>query len=175
MVRNNHGMNAGLFNFPGGKINNDEYIENCNTREVSEETGIKLLDAKTCGRFDIFFGEPQDSFIQADKVRVFIFESNNFIGKIRNPILKDGETIPEVKAFWCDEDKIPFNKMRDNDKVWFDMYKKEGYVHNPVFVRKDEKLQKIILNNNPQLSKERNEEEMLTKAFMLRNKLNQLF
>lgn len=174
MVRNNRGMNAGLFNFPGGKINEDELVEKCNTREVFEETGLKLTNPVPCGRFDICFAKPTEDWVQGEKIRVFIFHSDTFEGKIRNPMLKEGEKFPEVKAFWCDEEKIPFDKMRDNDKIWFEMYKKEGYVHNPIFVRNNGKLQETIFMTDKQDAINRNDEEILSRGFFLRKKMSKI-
>lgn len=158
MVRNNRGMNAGLYNFPGGKFDKSETFDEGNVREVWEETGIEVKDAKPCGRFDIFLDYPEEnSWFHPKQIRVYIFESDKFSGKLRNPLLQEGQTQPEVKAFWCDEDKIPFNHMRDNDVEWFKIYKETGYVNNPTFIRIDNKLVKTIPGEPLEKAKETNE------------------
>lgn len=145
MVRNNRGMNAGLYNFPGGKFEQTETFNEGNSREVYEETGINIKTAEACGRFEIYFGHPQpDSWTLPPRIRVFVFKSDDFTGKVRNPLPKNGQERPEVKAFWCDENKIPFEHMRDNDVEWFKLYKETGYVNNPTFIRINNKLAKTI-------------------------------
>ena len=158
MVRNNRGINAGLYNFPGGKLDKDELLEECVKREVWEETGIKIKSCKMCGKFDIYFSEPiENSFMHPDRCRVFIYQCNEFEGKLRNPLLKEGQKVPEVKAFWCDENKIPFQNMRDNDVYWFNLYQKYQYVANPSFIREKDKLSKIIPPKSIEEAKKENE------------------
>lgn len=141
MVRNNRGMNAGLYNFPGGHLEENEALYECNTREVAEETGIIVENPELCGRFEVYLGQPEDnSWYLPPRIRVFIYKSDKFSGKLRNPLLKPGQCVPEVKAFWCDEDKIPFEHMRDNDRDWFKLYEENGYVNNPVYIRENNKM-----------------------------------
>lgn len=171
MVRNNRGMNAGLYNFPGGHIEENETIDAGNSREIKEETGLEIKDVQACGRFDISFGRPQKNawpWEQPNRVRVFIFETDNYSGKLSNPLLKTGQKFPEVKAFWCDEDKIPFDKMRDNDRIWFKMYKKTGYVNNPVFIREKDKLIGMIPGKSIAKAKEYNETQELNQGLISR-------
>lgn len=169
MVRNNRGLNAGLFNFPGGHIEENETIDEGNAREINEETGLEIKNIQTCGRFDISFGLPQKNswpWEQPNRIRVFIFKTDTFSGKLRNPLLKSGQKFPEVKAFWCDEDKIPFEKMRDNDRIWFKMYKKTGYINNPVFIRENNKLIGMIPGTSVAKAKEYNEIQELNQGLI---------
>lgn len=161
MVRNNRGMNAGLFNFPGGKIEKNEMIEESIIREIYEETGYTLNKYEPCGRFDIYFGEQKDTdplgYVHPPRCRVYIYQSDDFSGELRNPLLKEGQKVPEVKAFWCDEDKIPFDKMRDNDVYWFRQYISQGYVNNLEFVRLNDKMHQLIMSQNKDQAREENE------------------
>jgi len=99
MIRHHRGINKGCINFPGGKKEADETMENCVCRETLEETGLTIQNPVQVGyvefpRFDFY---------------VHIFKSTKYAG-----VLKGKED--EVETFWIDADKIPYNEMRDADK-----------------------------------------------------------
>ena len=50
MVENLRGINKGFVNFPGGKREFNETIENSSIRESLEETGIIPINIKTAGK-----------------------------------------------------------------------------------------------------------------------------
>ena len=50
MVENLRGINKGFVNFPGGKREFNETIENSSIKESLEETGIIPINIKTAGK-----------------------------------------------------------------------------------------------------------------------------
>lgn len=99
------GIGAGKINAPGGKLKNNETIEDCAIREVFEETGLKVLELNYHGILNFFFGQRSEP----DWI-VHVFSTNSFEGKIKESdagILK-----------WWDIDKIPFERMWPDDKHW---------------------------------------------------------
>ena len=49
MIRHHRGINKGCINFPGGKKEVDETMEECVIRETLEETGILIRNPKQVG------------------------------------------------------------------------------------------------------------------------------
>lgn len=49
MVRHLRGINKGCINFPGGKRENKETMEECVIRETLEETGLHIKNPKQVG------------------------------------------------------------------------------------------------------------------------------
>lgn len=114
MVKNLRGIQKGFYSFPGGKLEKGESLFECVYREVRDETGYSLKKAECLGRFDLEETKNVDSpdrFSVAENMHVYVFASKEFSGELCSA---EGE----VEAFWIDKDKIPYSKMRDNDKVW---------------------------------------------------------
>lgn len=101
MVENLRGLNKGYINFPGGKKENNETLEDSNIRETLEETGIIPHNIKSIGKIEY----------QPVGIEMYIYYSDSFSGSIKS---KEGET----KAFWINKDNIPYDKMRSSDKEW---------------------------------------------------------
>ncbi len=99
MIKHNRGINEGCMNFPGGKKEPDETMEECVIRETLEETGLKIENPVQVGYIEF----PTKDFY------VHVFKSTKFSGSV-------GEKEDEVKVFWVDEDKIPYADMREADK-----------------------------------------------------------
>ena len=98
MIRHHRGINKGCINFPGGKQEPGESMEDCVRRETLEETGLTILNPVKVGyvefpRFDYY---------------VHIYKSTKFSGKLH-------EKKDEVETFWQDADKIPYEQMRAAD------------------------------------------------------------
>ncbi len=99
MIRHHRGINNGCINFPGGKQEEGETMEECVRRETLEETGLTILNPVKIGyvefpRFDFY---------------VHIYKSTAFSGTLR-------EKKDEVEAFWQDIDNIPYAEMREADR-----------------------------------------------------------
>ena len=99
MIRHQRGINKGYINFPGGKKEESESMEDCVIRETLEETGLLIKNPKIVGYMEF----PSVNFY------VHIYKSTEFEGTIIN---KEDE----VNAFWVDKDNIPLNDMREADQ-----------------------------------------------------------
>lgn len=127
MIRHHRGINKGCINFPGGKKEENETMEDCVKRETLEETGLTILNPTQVGyvefpRFDFY---------------VHIFKSTEYAGELKSKA-------DEVETFWQDIDHIPFNEMRDADRdfipeILAGRYVKKRYIYDENF-----KLQDII-------------------------------
>jgi len=97
------GFGEGKWNGFGGKVHDDETVEDTAKREIVEEAGINPLDLKKHGVLHFYF----------DDVEIFecyIFRFTEFEGGPR-------ET-EEMRPKWFDVDKIPFDKMWKDDPYW---------------------------------------------------------
>ena len=99
MVRNQRGINKGFVNFPGGKREPGETMEECVKRETFEETSVVIEDPVYVGYVEF----PTSEFF------VHIYRSTKFSGEIQ---ANAGET----EVFWQDADKIPYSQMREADR-----------------------------------------------------------
>ena len=99
MIRHHRGINEGCVNFPGGKKEAGETMEDCVIRETYEETGLKIKNPKQVGYIEF----PTKDFY------VYVFKSTEFSGSLN-------EKKDEVDAFWIDEDEIPYEQMREADR-----------------------------------------------------------
>lgn len=98
MIRHHRGINKGCVNFPGGKKEAGETMEDCVRRETLEETGLTILNPIKAGYVEF----PHFDFY------VHIYKSTEFSGTPHDK--KD-----EVETFWQDIDKIPYAEMREAD------------------------------------------------------------
>lgn len=99
MIRHQRGINKGYVNFPGGKKEVNESMDDCVVRETLEETGLLIKNPKKIGYVEF----PSMNFY------VHIYKSTEFEGNII-------ENKDEVYAFWVDKDKIPLDEMRQADR-----------------------------------------------------------
>ena len=99
MIRHQRGINKGYINFPGGKKEENESMEDCVVRETLEETGLLIKNPVKVGYMEF----PEMNFY------VHIYKSTEFEGTITN---KEDE----VNAFWVDKDNVPLNEMREADQ-----------------------------------------------------------
>ena len=99
MIRHKRGINKGYMNFPGGKKENNESMEDCVIRETLEETGVLIKNPQKIGYMEF----PSMDFY------VHIYKSTEFEGDL---IIKEDE----VNAFWIDKKNIPLNEMREADR-----------------------------------------------------------
>lgn len=120
MIVHQRGINKGYVNFPGGKKENGETMEQCVCRETLEETGLIINNPKKVGYIE-FFG--QDFFVH-------IYKSTEFTGTLK-------EKEDEVHVFWQDADKIPYDKMRKADKDFLPEILSGKYVSRRYYYDKD--------------------------------------
>ena len=121
MIRHHRGINKGCVNFPGGKKEDGETMEDCVRRETLEETGLVIENPVQVGyvefpRFDFY---------------AHIFKSTVYSGEVK-------ENEVEVNAFWQDADSIPYAEMREADRDFLPdiiagKYVKRRYVYDENF------------------------------------------
>ncbi len=92
--------NGGLWEFPGGKVEKDETLENAIKRELKEELGINVLSIESIEKIEYDYG---DFFIE-----LYLFKIKNFSGKID---LKEA-----VNMAWVDFDSAENLKLCPADE-----------------------------------------------------------
>lgn len=101
------GFGAGLWNGTGGKFNSkkDKDILETVIRETKEEIGVEIKNPEKFGLFHFRF--PHKPEYDQD---VHLYISKNW----------DGEPLEseEMDPKWFSFEKIPYNKMWDDDKLW---------------------------------------------------------
>jgi len=93
----------------GGKIRDGGSVKEATARELFEEVGLKVRPdkLKKVGELSFVFPHSEEDWDQ--KAHVFLVDP--WIGKPRES--------EELGFEWFDFDKIPFDKMWDDDKYWF--------------------------------------------------------
>jgi 8-oxo-dGTP pyrophosphatase MutT (NUDIX family) len=105
LIMKKRGFGEGKLNGPGGKVGKNEKIMEAAIRETEEETGIKPINPVKRGILDFYFGK-----VNVPQWRVHVFYTENFEGNLY-------ET-EEAKGQWISIDKIPYNRMWEDDKHW---------------------------------------------------------
>ncbi|MBU3144870.1 NUDIX hydrolase [Clostridium sp. CF012] len=107
MVQEGQGVEKELWNFPSGRLENNEKILNAAIREVEEETGYKISISGLLGIYN---------FISINNVHVIFF---CYVGQVTNGILRyDNNEIIDVK--WLSPDEIAGisdNKLRTHTLI----------------------------------------------------------
>jgi len=96
---------AGLYNGVGWKLEKWETIEQWMIREANEEIWINIKELEKIWVLHFYFDENKD---WNQSVHTFFIKS--FTWKI--------EESEEMKPYWFDLDKIPYDKMWEDDKIW---------------------------------------------------------
>ena len=113
------GFAKGTFNGIGGKQDPGETIEEAMIRETQEEIGVTPTKYELIGKiyFELWYkGEHSNMFLS-------IYNCTEYTGEIV-------ET-EEMKPMWFEEDEIPFDKMLQDDLLWFPMaLKNQKFVGN---------------------------------------------
>jgi len=104
------GFGQGKLNGIGGKVEENETIEQAAVREIHEEIGVKidLNDIKKVAELDFTF-----PFVEKEKdwdQTVHVFLINKWFGK---PVETE-----EIKPEWHNIDNIPFDRMWKDDPHW---------------------------------------------------------
>jgi len=95
-----------VFNWVGGKVEWSETIEQCMIREAKEEIWIDILNQKKIWVLNFYFSEEKNDWNQS----VHLFLINDFSWEITES--------DEIKPFWFELDKIPYDKMWEDDIYW---------------------------------------------------------
>ena len=103
LIHKKTGHGQGRVNGPGGKLDSNESLEVCATREVFEEVGLQVTNP-VC-RAELRFVE-----LDGPQWLGYAFTADQFSGE---PV----ET-PEAKPFWINVADIPFADMWPDDQIW---------------------------------------------------------
>jgi 8-oxo-dGTP diphosphatase/2-hydroxy-dATP diphosphatase len=102
------GFGAGRWNGFGGKVLDDETIEDSLVREMEEEAGIKIEKFEKVGIMDFTFAK------SGEMIEVHVFKTDTFSGEPK-------ET-EEMKPEWFNVDEIPFANMWPDDIHWMPLF-----------------------------------------------------
>ena len=130
------GFGYGKFNGFGGKVKENEKIEEAVLRELYEETNIKsqTKNIRKVGELTFLF----PSAPEWDKV-VHVFLIDEWEGE---PIETD-----EMRPIWFDFQSIPFEKMWQDDKHWLPLILKDKKVKASfIFEEDNERIQDMKLD-----------------------------
>ncbi|XP_061605220.1 oxidized purine nucleoside triphosphate hydrolase [Phyllopteryx taeniolatus] len=113
------GFGVGRWNGFGGKVQVGETVEEGARRELLEESGLTVDMLEKVGNIQFeFVGEAQLLDVQ-------IFRADSYNGE---PMETE-----EMRPQWFDLDKIPFDQMWPDDKIWFPLLLQKrkfvGYFH----------------------------------------------
>ncbi|MFZ1074929.1 MAG: NUDIX domain-containing protein [Minisyncoccia bacterium] len=97
-------IGEGMYNGPGGKLNEGETLPDCLAREVEEEVGIRLDASKAVKVAIITFHREEKDF------EVHIYRVDVSEGEPR----ETDSMIPR----WFPVDKIPWDRMHASDRAW---------------------------------------------------------
>ena len=106
LAEKKRGFAAGKINAFGGKLEKGETIEQAMIRETQEECGVTPVSYKKVGEVEY------DMYYKGEKtlMNMFVYICDKYEGEII-------ET-EEMKPIWFDLDKVPFDRMFDNDRIW---------------------------------------------------------
>ena len=107
LARKKRGFGEGKINGIGGKMQPGETIDETMIRETIEEIGVVPKQYEKVGLITF------DELLNGERVfnDMHIYVAGDFDGEIA----ESDEMCPE----WYDLDKIPFDKMFDDDKLWY--------------------------------------------------------
>ena len=97
------GLGKGKVNGPGGKVEKGESPEQCAVRECQEELSISVSDLQYCGQHRF-------QFVDGYSIHVWVYRTSEYSGEPTESV--------EAKPLWVDVDKIPYEKMWEDDRIW---------------------------------------------------------
>ena len=100
------GLGKGKVNGPGGKVEKGESPEACAIRECQEELGITVSNLQYCGQHRF-------QFVDGYSIHVWVYQTEEYTWLPSESI--------EAKPLWVNLDKIPYEKMWEDDKLWLPM------------------------------------------------------
>ncbi len=102
------GFGKGRWNGFGGKVKEDETIEEAAARETLEEAGIEILESEKLGVIDFEFQT------NGEEIEVNIFKIKKFSGQPSES--------EEMRPQWFSVSEIPFDEMWPDDIFWMPMF-----------------------------------------------------
>ena len=133
LIRKKRGLGKGLFNGVGGKVREDESVEEAVVRECVEEVGVKPLELNFAGLLEFINND-------VEKVFVHVFTCRRWKG---TPVESD-----EAEPYWFRIDSLPFDNMWEDDRYWLPLVLQGKKVYGRFFFKKWrlEKYEVFVLN-----------------------------
>jgi len=103
LIRKLRGHGAGKINAPGGMVEVGETVRRCALREIEEEVGVATPDAEPV--VELLFQNTDGS-----RLHGFAFRATAHRGVLRQTA--------EADPFWCPVERIPYDEMWDDDRIW---------------------------------------------------------
>jgi 8-oxo-dGTP diphosphatase len=129
LINKKTGLGAGKVNAPGGRVESYEMPIEAAVREVQEETGLTPLNVKEVGQLSFIF---KDGY----SLKGIVYFADDCTG--------DMIETDEADPFWQDSDKIPFDKMWEDDKLWLPLAMKGKYIKGCFIFDNDKMLSQMI-------------------------------
>ncbi len=129
LIFKKRGHGRGWYNGPGGKVLPGEMPLMAALRETEEEIGIIPESLELCG-FIKFYD------VYSEDWEVFIFRTHRFKGE---PVETE-----EAKPIWFQKQKIPYDKMWEDDKYWLPHVLEGRYFIAEFKFQKDRLLEKKV-------------------------------
>jgi len=100
------GFGVGKYNGVGGKIEQNETLEEAMIREAQEEICITPTDYYKAGKIEFL------EFYKGEKLNLIfhLYVATNWLGEPKES--------DEMKPDWFDIDKVPYDQMFPDDKYW---------------------------------------------------------
>ncbi len=121
------GFGAGKWNGVGGKLENDESIEQALVRETKEEINVTLKKYIPVATLDFYF----DGKLEWDR-RVMVYFAT------------DWDNVPtsseEMLPAWYDREKIPYDLMWPDEKIWLPKVLEGEIIHGEFLFNENQKL-----------------------------------
>lgn len=131
LINKKRGLGHGKVNAPGGRIDRGEKPEEAAIRECIEEVGIEPLNLAYVGELNFIFTDGYS-------LKGYVYFSDKYKGEM---IETD-----EADPFWCDIDKIPYERMWSDDKEWLPIVlRKETFEGH--FIFEDDKMLSFTVNS----------------------------
>lgn len=115
----------------GGKFEDRESPEECNIREVYEETGLTLKSARYCGIVTFVSDKWETEYMH-------IFYSDSFSGEVRE--------CDEGVLEWVDKNKLLDLPLWEGDKIFLRLIDEKSPFFSLKLVYEGEKLTAVVLN-----------------------------
>jgi 8-oxo-dGTP diphosphatase len=133
LINKKTGLGKGLVNAPGGRIEEGESPAEAAVRELQEEVGITPIEPYEVGRLSFLF---TNGFSLSGRV----FFAERYRGEPRES--------DEADPFWVPIDKIPYEKMWEDDRVWLPKALAGSYIEGR-FIFEEEKMLSMKIDESP--------------------------